>query len=65
MKANFKSIIMLVILIGAVLVAVSIFTPTQEENFVYSEVIEMFDNDLVTSFVVDDTGTRHLKVLSY
>lgn len=65
MKANFKSIIMLVILIGAVLVAVSVFSPKSSDNFVYSEVIEMFENDLVTSFVVDDTGTMHLKTLSY
>ena len=65
MKANFKSIIMLVVLIGAVLVAVSVFTPKESDSFVYSEVIEMFENDLVTSFVVDDTGTIHLKSLSF
>ena len=55
MKANFKSILMLLFIVTAVILAVSFFTDrmTQEEQFVWSDVKELFENDLVQSFEVD------------
>ncbi len=65
MKANFKSIILLVVMVLAVIVAVSFFSlESAEDNFVYSELLELFEEDRVTSFVVNaDTSTIYLKVL--
>ena len=66
MKANFKSIIMLILMVGAVILAVSVFsTANQEDEFIYSDIIEMFDEDLVTSFVVDENSVITLKVMEY
>ncbi len=55
MKVNIKSILMLLFIVVAVIVAVSFFTSrmTQEEQFMWSDVLELFENDLVQSFEVD------------
>ena len=64
MKANFKSILLLIILVGAVIVGVSFFSSqNEEEDFVYSDMIQMFKEDRVTSFVVDSDSIIHLTVL--
>ena len=64
MKANFKSIFLLIILVGAVIVGVSFLSSqTEEEDFVYSDMIQMFKDDKVTSFVVDSDSVIHLTVL--
>ena len=66
MKANFKSILLLVLMVGAVIFAVSVFsTANNEDEFIYSDIIEMFDEDLVTSFVVDENSVITLKALEY
>lgn len=59
MKVNFKSLISLVLVIGAIILAVSFLSPTKKDKdeFVYSDLVELFSNDLVKSFEVDETGT--------
>ena len=55
MKANIKSIILIVAIFAVVIAAVSIFTTAikTKEEFLYSDLVELFDYDLVTSFDVD------------
>ena len=55
MKANVKNIILIVVIFAVIIAAVSIFTSTlkKEEDFVYSDLVDLFNNDLVTSFDVD------------
>ena len=57
MKANLKNIIILLIIVGAVLVGSSMFMSDtgSEEAFEYSDLVELFENDLVKDFVVDET----------
>ncbi len=63
MKANFKSILVLIVLVTVVVVGVSFFSSEKaEEEFLYSNMIELFDKDLVASFVVDDDSVIHLKL---
>ncbi len=63
MKANFKSILVLIILVGAVIVGVSFFSSqTEEEDFIYSDLIQKFEEDRVASFVVDADSVIHLKL---
>ncbi len=56
MKINWKNIISLVLIVGVVLVAVSLFTENneKEDTFIYSELVEMFNDDIVYSFVVNE-----------
>ena len=63
MKANFKSIIMLLVIVMAVLLAVSTFSGKSGDgdNFVYSDLLDLFNEDLVTSFVVDEGGLITVK----
>ena len=58
MKSNFKSILMLVLLIAVVLVATSVFTLNlnKDDKFVYSDLLELFEADLVRDFVVNEKG---------
>ncbi|MBQ2875947.1 MAG: ATP-dependent zinc metalloprotease FtsH [Clostridia bacterium] len=62
MKINFKSLISLILVVGAILLIVSLFNNNsrEEDKVVYSDVIELLDNDLVTSFEYED-GTISLK----
>ena len=58
MKSNFKSILMLVLLIAAVLVATSVFSGNlnKDDKFVYSDLLELFEEDLVRDFEVNEKG---------
>ena len=55
MKANIKNIILIVAIFAIIIVSVAIFTSAlkKEEQFLYSDLVELFNNDLVTSFDVD------------
>ena len=55
MKVNFKSILLLVLLVTAVIVGVSVVSNTlkQNEKFEYSDVVELFDYDLVVRYEMD------------
>ncbi len=67
MKANFKNIAMLLLIIVAVIAGVSYFSKLKEddEKFEYSDVIQLFEDDLVKSFVVDEKGVITLKTYKH
>ena len=66
MKANLKSIISLVIIVAVVLVASSLLMGEGQdsEKLSYSELIELFENDLVRDFVIDGDAVINLNVFS-
>ncbi len=65
MKVNFRSIIMLIVIVALVILAVSYFTSKMEDEdtFGYSDVIDLFEQDRVHSFVVD--GDLIMKIKAY
>ncbi len=65
MKSNLKSIIFLLITVAIVITSVSFISSVkqEEETFKYSDLIELFREDLVTSFVVDGNLSVTLKAL--
>ena len=62
MKANFKNIIILLLIIGIVIVSASFIMDKSkdEDKFVYSDLVDLFEKDLVRDFVVDENGTIKL-----
>ncbi len=62
MKANFKNIIILILFIGIVIVGASFMMDKSKEDdkFVYSDLVDLFEKDLVRDFVVDEKGTIKL-----
>ncbi len=66
MKANFKNILLLLLLIVSVLLAVSFISGAinKDEEVKYSQIIEMFKDDIVVSFEVDDSLNLSLKTLT-
>ena len=66
MKFNFKSIAVVLVFVIAVVSLVSIFGNKQEKDeFVYSELIDLFKEDLVKSFEVDEKGLMTLDAYEY
>ena len=58
MKANFKNIIILLVVVAIVVAASSFFMQENDEDkFRYSDLIELFEKDLVHDFVIDEKGT--------
>ena len=55
MKSNIKTIVILLIVLAVVITSVSILTTQlkDKEQFEYSDIVELFNDDLVTSFTVD------------
>ena len=62
MKANFKNIIILLVVVGIVIAGVSFFmnNTKDESKFGYSDLLELFEKDLVRDFVVDANGVMKL-----
>ena len=57
MKANFKSILSLILIIGVVLVLSTLLEGrVNNDKFLYSDLLDLFEADLVRDFVVDDNG---------
>ena len=57
MKANLKSIISLILIISVVLVLSAVLEGrVNKDKFTYSELVDLFEEDLVRDFVVDDNG---------
>ena len=56
MKANFKNIIILVVIIGIVIVGSSFLMDKSNNNdkFLYSDLIDLFEMDVVRDFVIDE-----------
>ena len=67
MKANFKSIAMLIVIVLAVIIGVSYFSKDKEtkDEFVYSDLIQLLEDDMVTSFVVDENNVITVKAYKY
>lgn len=65
MKVNFKSILMLIFLVVAVILAVSFFTNSMKEDdkFEYSDVIQLFRDDLVVYYEIDGDLELSLQTL--
>ena len=67
MKANFKSVIVLILVIGIVIAASSFWMnkTSGEDKFTYNELVSLFKADLVHDFIIDenDTMTLHAYVL--
>ena len=62
MKANFKNIIILLVIVGIVIVGTSFLSSKNKDSksFVYSDLIELFEADLVKDFVIDEKATIEL-----
>ena len=58
MKANIKNIIIFVIIVGIIIVVSSLAMDqsNKDEEFLYSDLIDLFEADLVRDFVVDENG---------
>ncbi len=66
MKFNFKSIAVLLVFVIAVVSLVSLFgNKKDKDDFVYSELIDLFKEDLVKSFEVDEKGLMSLEAYEY
>ena len=65
MKVNFKSILLLGVIIVAMLVSVSLFNrgAQEPEKFTYSDAIDYFENDMVLSFVIDGNSSLELVLI--
>ncbi len=65
MKSNLKNILMLLVVFAIIIAAVSIFTSTlsDKDQFLYSDLVELFNKDLVTSFEVDGNLMITVKAL--
>ena len=63
MKANFKNIVMLLLIVCGVVFAVTYFSgdTKNKDAVVYSDIVELFEADLVTSFVVNESGVITMK----
>lgn len=66
MKSNFKSILIFILIVAVVIVAVSAITASfyREEQIIYSDIIQMFEDDIVVSYVVDGDSVIELKTLA-
>ena len=67
MKADIKSIIMLLVIVLAVVLGVSYFSKENnpEEEFMYSDLIERLEDDVVVSFVIDQNNVITVKSYKY
>ena len=67
MKVNFKSVLLLLLIVGGMLLSVTLFTKTtkDEDPFRYSDVIEHFDRDMVESFVIDGDLVMEMVIIKH
>ena len=65
MKANFKNIILLLVVVATVVLGVSFFNRNlnKSEELVYTDILEMFERDQVVSFELDSNLNLTMKVL--
>ena len=66
MKANFKNIILLLVVVVAIVFGVSVFNRNlnKAEPIVYTDIIQMFERDQVVSFELDGNLNLTMKVLT-
>ncbi len=62
MKANFKNIIIFVIFVAVIIVTSSLLMSKtdKEDKFLYSDLVDLFEEDLVRDFTVDESATIKL-----
>lgn len=62
MKFNYKSILMLVLIVVLMITAVSIFSElgTEEDTFTYGDLVELFENDAVYSITINGDYVAHV-----
>ncbi len=62
MKANLKNIIILLVIVGIVIIGTSFLSGVDKDGdaFVYSDLIQLFEDDLVKDFVIDEKATIEL-----
>ena len=67
MKANLKSIILLVVVFAVIIAAVSLFASTlkDDEQFEYGDIIQLLNKDAVKSFYVDGKLMMTIEVIQY
>ena len=67
MKSNIKSIIWLIVIFAVIMAAVSLFMTTLKDNeeFGYSDLVYLLEEDLVTSFEVDGNLSISITSLVY
>jgi len=65
MKFNYKSLLLLLLIVGLMIVSVSFFNSaqTEKDKYLYSDLMNDFEEDLVYSFVVDGNSIITVKVL--
>ena len=65
MKVNFKSLISLIVVVVGIFLAVTLLSGDlgSQDEFGYSDLVSLFEQDFVTSFVVDETGTIEVEAL--
>lgn len=65
MKSNVKSVILLIVLIVGIIITLSVFSQSMQksEDMKYSDIVELFDKDLVVSFKVDKNLKLTLKAI--
>ena len=62
MKANFKGIIILLLIVAiAIVCATFMMERDKKDEFVYSELLELFEEDLVRDFVIDNNAVMKVK----
>ena len=66
MKVNIKNILMLVAIVIVVIIGVTVASQymDNDEELTYSDIVEMFEDDIVVSFVVDNNLSLKLKTLT-
>ena len=67
MKANFKSILILLIIVGIVIAGASYFMSEKDDGgaITFSDIVTMFEKDLVRDFVVDENAKITLNTFVY
>ena len=65
MKVNFKSVLLLILVIVAVITAVSLFNHAKADktDFTYGDLVQLFEEDKVISCIID--GESVVKIKSY
>ena len=67
MKANFKNIIILILIVGVVIVGSTLIMEKSqaEDKLVYSDVINLFEMDLVRDFVIDEKYVLNMTIYDF
>lgn len=67
MKFNYKSILMLILIVVLMITAVSIFSElgTEEDAFTYGDLVELFEDDAVYSITINGDYVAHVVAIEH